>query len=112
MIYRRTERFRKSFKRLPRHIQEKAVKAFSLLQADLGHLSLGVKKMLRYFTLEYWMDDGWYIGRLREVSGVFSQAETLEELEANIIDAYRLMMEDSDAFPTTGRQTKELAIQL
>lgn len=68
--------------------------------------------MLRYFTLEYWIDDDWYIGRLKEVPGVFSQAETLQELEANILDAYRLMMEDNDAFPKTGTQRKELAVQL
>lgn len=68
--------------------------------------------MLKYFTLEYWMDDGWYIGRLKEVPGVFSQAETLQELEENILDAYQLMMEDNDAFPKTGTQSKELAVQL
>lgn len=34
------------------------------------------------------------MGRLKEVPGVFSQGETLEELEENIIDAYRLMMEE------------------
>lgn len=45
------------------------------------------------FTLEYWIDDGWYVGRLREVPGVFSQGATMQELEANIRDAYRLMHE-------------------
>ncbi len=44
--------------------------------------------MRRSFSLEYWIDDGWYVGRLKEVPGVFSQGETLEELEANIRDAY------------------------
>jgi predicted RNase H-like HicB family nuclease len=48
--------------------------------------------MTRQFTLEYWLDDGWYVGRLKEVPGVFSQGETLEELEENIKDAYQLMM--------------------
>ena len=47
--------------------------------------------MSRSFTLEYWMEDGWYIGRLKGVSGVFSQGETLEELEDNIRDAFELM---------------------
>lgn len=47
--------------------------------------------MLRQFTLEYWLDDGWYVGKLKEVPGVFSQGESLEELESNIRDAYRLM---------------------
>ena len=45
------------------------------------------------FVLEYWLDDGWYVGRLRGVPGVFSQGETLEELDANIREAYQLMLE-------------------
>ena len=32
------------------------------------------------FTLEYWQDEGWYVGRLKEVVGVASQGETLVEL--------------------------------
>ena len=36
--------------------------------------------MKRFFTLEYWADEGWLVGRLKEVPGVFSQGETLEEL--------------------------------
>lgn len=49
--------------------------------------------MVRRFTLEYWMDEGWYVGRLKESPGVFSQGESLDELQENIRDAYRLMME-------------------
>ncbi len=45
-------------------------------------------------TLEYRIDDGWYVGKLREVPGVFSQGESLDELESNIQDAYTLMMEE------------------
>jgi len=52
---------------------------------------------MRQFTLEYWKDDDWYVGRLKEVPGVFSQGETLEELEESVKDAYRLMMEDDTA---------------
>ena len=48
---------------------------------------------LRYFTLEYWIDEGWYLGRPKEVPGVFSQGETLQELEDNIREAYKLMTE-------------------
>ena len=45
------------------------------------------------FTLEFWEDEGWFVGRLIEVPGVFSQGETLEELQENIRDAYRMMIE-------------------
>ncbi len=48
--------------------------------------------MQRHFTLEYWMDNGWYVGKLREVPGVFSQGESLDELEDNIRDAYQMMI--------------------
>jgi predicted RNase H-like HicB family nuclease len=48
--------------------------------------------MRRRFTLEYWFDDGWYVGRLKEVPGVFSQGRTLEELKANIQDAHETMV--------------------
>ena len=50
--------------------------------------------MIRSFTLDFWMDEGWYVGKLREVPGVFSPGESLEELKMNIRDAYDLMMQD------------------
>jgi predicted RNase H-like HicB family nuclease len=62
------------------------------------------------FTLEYWEDDGWFVGRLKGVPGVFSQGQTLEELEENIRDAYQLMIEDEDAAPD-GALTKALVIE-
>ena len=46
--------------------------------------------MRHEFTMEYWLDDGWYVGRLREMPDVFSQGEALQELEENIRDAYAL----------------------
>jgi predicted RNase H-like HicB family nuclease len=45
-------------------------------------------------TLVYWEDDGWLVGKIKEIPGVFSQGETLDELTENIRDAYLLMMED------------------
>ncbi len=69
--------------------------------------------MVRSFTLEYWRDDGWYVGRLKEVPGVFSQGESLEELEENVRDAYRLMMEDeAERVPQADTLTEELAIEV
>ena len=54
-------------------------------------------------TLEYWEDDGWLVGRLVEVPGVFSQGETIDELKENIQDAYKMMSksESLDSFPST-----------
>jgi predicted RNase H-like HicB family nuclease len=62
--------------------------------------------MPRQFTLEYWQDGGWYVGRLTEVPGVFSQGETLENLEDNIRDAYRMMMEANRDTRTDARRTE------
>ncbi len=53
--------------------------------------------MKRFFTLEYWQDDSWFVGKLKEIPGVFSQGKTIEELKENIIDAYRMMLQESDA---------------
>lgn len=47
---------------------------------------------MKQFTLEYWEDEGWYVGRLVEIPGIFSQGETLEELKENIQDAYEIML--------------------
>ena len=61
------------------------------------------------FILEYWVDDGWYVGRLREVPGVFSQGKSLEELEENVRDAYQLMRKEQPAIRRRVR-SKPIAI--
>ena len=48
--------------------------------------------MRSQFTLEYWRDGEFLVGRLVEVPGVFSQGESLEELQENIQDAYDLVV--------------------
>ena len=67
--------------------------------------------MARRFTLEYWIEDEWYIGKLKEVPGVFSQGESLEELEENIRDAYQMMAAEED-LPRPDVQTKEIEIEM
>ena len=48
--------------------------------------------MRHQFTLEYWRDGDWFVGRLLEVPGVFSQGATLSELNENIQEAYEMMV--------------------
>ncbi len=67
--------------------------------------------MLNRFTLEYWVDDDWYVGRLREIPGVFSQGSSIEELEENIRDAYHLMIDD-ESLPQITTEIKEMAIEV
>lgn len=52
------------------------------------------------FTLEYWPDDGWYVGKLKEVPGVFSQGKTIDELKNYIKEVYRLMMKEEETLPS------------
>jgi predicted RNase H-like HicB family nuclease len=69
--------------------------------------------MERTFTLDYWMDDGWYVGRIKEVPGVFSQGETLEELEENIADAYKMVLsEESEYTPSSEVLHKEVKLRV
>ena len=69
--------------------------------------------MKRNFTLEYWIDDEWYVGRLKEVPGIFSQGENLQELEGNIQDAFKLMMEeDAKIHVHPGAEIKEIVLEV
>ena len=45
MIYRRSPEFKKAYKELPDHIQEKVKKAFELFKDNSHHPSLGTKKI-------------------------------------------------------------------
>jgi predicted RNase H-like HicB family nuclease len=68
--------------------------------------------MKRYFTLEYWTDEGWYVGRIKEVPGVFSQGQTIEELQENIREAYQLMLEESVPPALDRTETVEIGIEV
>jgi len=51
--------------------------------------------MSRQMTMVYWKGEKFYLGKLLEHPEIMTQGETLEELEANLKDAYLLMvMED------------------
>jgi predicted RNase H-like HicB family nuclease len=67
---------------------------------------------MKQFTLEYWKDEGWYVGRLKEMPAVMSQGETLEELQAMIRDAYHLMVQDAAENVVVPEERQELAISL
>ena len=62
------------------------------------------------FTLEYWQDGSWFVGRLRENPAVMSQGETLAELQENIRDAFELMMETEP--PPTSASVHSLQISV
>jgi predicted RNase H-like HicB family nuclease len=61
--------------------------------------------------LEYWKDGDWFVGRLPQVPGVFSQGATLDELEENIRDAYELMRAEHTDAPVSAPVTiKEIEV--
>ena len=64
------------------------------------------------YTLEYWEDDGWLVGRLREFPAVMSQGETLTELQANIRDAYALLKADAEETTAFAESVKTATITL
>ena len=67
--------------------------------------------MSLHFQLEYWQDGPWFVGRLPHVPGVFSQGATLIELEENIRDAYRLMLQEQDTLPVGSLvETKDIEV--
>ena len=66
---------------------------------------------MKKYTLIYWQDDKWLVGRLRERSDVFSQGMTLSELEANIQEALNLMeATDFENLPR-GYKVKEMTVE-
>jgi len=66
---------------------------------------------MKKFTLEYWKDDDWFVGRLVEIPGVFSQGETLDELKENVKDAYRMMVE-SEPLDFLPEKTRRVQLEL
>jgi len=66
---------------------------------------------MKKFTLEYWKDDDWFVGRLVEIPGVFSQGETLDELKENVKDAYRMMVE-SEPLDFLPGKTRRVQLEL
>jgi predicted RNase H-like HicB family nuclease len=51
------------------------------------------------------------VGRLKGVPGVFSQGQTLEELDENICDAYQLVNMEAEPAPAEVK-TKELVLEI
>ena len=52
-----------------------------------------IKKQL---TLEYWQENGWFEGRLREIPEVLGQGQTLNELEEHIREDCAALVSDEE----------------
>ena len=63
--------------------------------------------MSKHFTMVYWKGNKFWLGKLLEHPEIMTQGETLEELEENMKDAYRMMvMEDVP----DNYQTKDIVV--
>src|SRR6185295_7338067 len=74
-------------------------------------LSVGGSVMRSQFTLEFWQDGGFLVGRLVEVPGVFSQGETMEELRENIQDAYDVMVTQARSPAPAAAQKQQMELE-
>lgn len=68
--------------------------------------------MRSQFTLEFWRDGAFYVGRLLEVPGVFSQGESLEELRENIQDAYDLIVTQQRTLAPASAQQQSVELDV
>ncbi len=60
------------------------------------------------FTLEYWIVDAKFVGRLREIPSISAREDTLEALEKAIRDAYFVMLEDQTVTLSRATKLKEI----
>jgi predicted RNase H-like HicB family nuclease len=49
---------------------------------------------MQNLTMIYWQDGKFWLGRILQHPEIMTQGETLEELEENLKDAFRLMVLD------------------
>ena len=96
--------------RIPAKASSFSLKAMTLKTE--GKKSIIFFKMESAYTLIYWKDKGWFVGKLREIPGVFSQGRTLKELKDNIQDAYHLVLEAENATIPRPARSKLREIQV
>lgn len=66
---------------------------------------------MKTFTLDYWKDAEWFVGRLREVPSVLSQGNSVEHLTKNIADAYKLY-HDAEALSVPARKFQSTEVTI
>ena len=50
--------------------------------------------MNKQLTMVYWQGERFWLGKLLEYPDIMTQGKTVEELEVNLKDAYRLLVMD------------------
>jgi len=67
--------------------------------------------MVGLYTLVYWNDEGSYVGRIREMPGIYSEAESLDKLVKNLQTAYQQIMKNQPE-PKSLRNVQTIPIVL
>ena len=70
--------------------------------------------MLQYHVAFYVprASDRMVVAEVLDFPGVFSQGESLDELEENIRDAYKLMMDEEQETAMPAAHTKEIQVEV
>ncbi|MEI8181919.1 MAG: type II toxin-antitoxin system HicB family antitoxin [Desulfomonile sp.] len=63
--------------------------------------------MTKRLNMIYWRGERYWLGKLLEYPEIMTQGETLEELEENLRDAFRLMVLDE---VPDDHHTREIAV--
>jgi predicted RNase H-like HicB family nuclease len=66
--------------------------------------------MVKHYNLEYWQDGAWFVGRIKEIPGIFSQGKDMNELETNILDAFFMYYEEG--IPPKGTKSSVMPMEI
>jgi len=75
-----------------------------LLRFNLSNLSATMNTKIK---IVYWKGEKFWLGKILEHPEIMSQGETVEELEENLKDAYKLMLMDD---VPSDYQLKEISV--
>lgn len=67
--------------------------------------------MIRSYTLVYWNNEGHYVGKIREMPGIYDEAKTIEELVEKLQITYQKVM-TSQPEPKSLRNVQTMPIVL
>lgn len=60
----------------------------------MSEINIIEKKINKAFTMIYWKEDKFWLGKILERPEIMTQGLTLKELELNLKDAYYMMVMD------------------
>ena len=76
---------------------------------EFRNIVMGAKRKIMHtkITMIYWKSEKFWLGKILEHPEIMSQGVTIEELEENLKDAYKLMLMDD---VPSNYQLKEISV--